>query len=401
MGESEMEDRNEILQAAKEAGFGDADHHLGRLHRAHAIAEPTVVRRGRKGTASLYPPGTKDLVLKLLARRKRHRIRERSWLSWWDEGGALPIAARELLKENAASFDRIAKFLGRLLDREERSSPAAERRMDAMYEQAQNSRIKGPAAAARRRVGRSAFSTVARVLTQVGSGHFTAYPDGDTEDDGTPRPGTTAELIEKALGLDRARRDTLAKTPPWYCGSSETDLARLSSLLVKRPLSELAQETDEILEQGRRDLRSFIYVVTTTAKIAELYVGRYAFGFGLIAKFLSWQRPGNQTVMLLGWVNLSKEPDLQEGMNQLVALEPKVRAWKELQGVLDALREEIPAFAAILDNRRIGRALRSQLEAEQLNVDLTTARIEHAAEIEAFLARYTEIDPLLAIVEDE
>jgi hypothetical protein len=396
-----MEDRNEILQAAKDAGFGNADDQLGRLHRARAIAEPTLVRRGRKGTASLYPPGTKDLVLKLLEHRHRRRISERSWLSWWDEGGPLPIAARELLEENAASFDRIAKFLGRLLDREERCSPAAERRMDALYGQAQNSRIKGPAAAARRRVGRSAFSTVARVLTQVGSGRFTAYPEGDTEDDGTPRPGTTAELIEKALGLDRARRDTLANTPPWYSGSSEADLARLSSLLLKRPLAELAQEPDDVLEQGRRDLQLFIHVVTTTAKIAEPYVGRYAFGFGLIGRFLSWQRPGNQTVMLLGWVNLSKEPDLREGMNELVALEPKVRAWNELQGVLDALRKEIPAFAAILDNRRIGRALRSQVETERLNADLATARIEHAAEVKAFLSRHSEIDALLAIVEDE
>lgn len=390
-----MEDRNEILHAAAGAGFDLSGDQLGRMHRSGAIDRPTIKRRGRKGTASLYPVGTTKRVLQLLRHDGRRRLLERSWQSWWDDGGDIPSAAREFLEENAKTFDRITRFVGRLIDREDRRSEAAERRMDRLYEQAQTSRLSGPLAAARRRVGKSAFSTVTRVFGQVGTGRFFAYSDGDTDDDGTPRPDTTAALIEKALGLDRARADALADAPPWYSGSSDVDLARLSGVLVKRPLSELAGQPDQILEGARKDLRAFINVVATTATLTERFVGRNAFGFGLFARFIRSERPGNQTVMLLGWILLSSEPDLRKGMDEIVALEPKGQAWAELQTVLDELRREIPAFG-ILTDRRIGRALQSATEAARLSEDLAEVRREHLEEVEAFLKRHDEIDALLA-----
>jgi hypothetical protein len=392
-----VEDRNEVLRRAAEAGHNLSDDQLARMHRSGAIDEPIVERRGRKGTASLYPTGTTNRVLALLRHDDRRRLRERSWQTWWDEGGDIPPAARQFLQENAESFDRITRFLGRLIDRETRHSAAAERRMEQLREHARTSRLSGPLAAARRRVGKSGFQTVAHVFSQVGTGRFVTYGYWDVDEDGTPRPDTAAALVEKALGLDRARVDRLADAPPWYSGSSEADLARLSSLFAKRPLSELAHHGDAILEQSRAEFRAFITVITTTAALMESFFGRNAFGFGLFTRLLRWKRPGNQTVMLLGWILLSGENDLKKGMDEIVALEPKARAWADLQTILGELRTEIPAYGEVLTDRRIGKALRSASESARLSEEVAKIRSENLEAVDAFVRRQPQIDGLLTI----
>lgn len=392
-----MEDRNDVLRRAAEAGHDLSDDQLARMHRSGAINEPILERRGRKGTASLYPIGTTNRVLALLRHDDRRRLRERSWQTWWDEGGDIPPAARQFLQENAESFDRITRFLGRLIDRETRNSAAAERRMEQLREHARTSRLSGPLATARRRVGKSGFQTVAHVFSQVGTGRFVTYGYWDVDEDGTPRPDTAAALVEKALGLDRARVDRLADAPPWYSGSSEADLARLSSLFAKRPLSKLADQGDAILEQARAEFRAFITVITTTAALMESFFGRNAFGFGLFTRLLRWKRPGNQTVMLLGWILLSGESDLKKGMDEIVALEPKARAWADLQTILGELRTEIAAYGEVLTDRRIGKALRSASESARLSEDVAKIRSQNLEAVEAFVRRHAEIDGLLAI----
>jgi hypothetical protein len=395
---SEMEDRNQVVRAASEAGFDLSGDRLGRLHRGGAIPEPTIVRRGRKGTRSLYPAGTTALVLRLLESRERRKLRELSWQTWWEHGGDFPPAARAFCVQTAKDFDRVAHILGRLLDRETESE-IDEQRMDKLYSYTQKMRVSGPLAAARRRVGKSSFSSVTRVFTEIGTGRFTGYPEGDTDVDGSPLPGTVAALVEKALGLDRARTDVLADAAPWYSGSSEADLTKLSSLLVKRPLVELAQEPGESLDEARREFRSFVVVISTTASLAQRFLGRNAFGFGLFARILAWKRPGNQAMMLLGWICLRGDPELKKGMGELVALEPRVEAWVGLQRVLDDLRSEIPAYGAVLTDRRIGRALRSSTEAAQLASELAILRTENLSDVKAFLKRHSEIDALVAITE--
>lgn len=391
------ESQREILAAVAAAGYEDLTApKLGRLHRAKLIPKPSVRRLGRaRGTVSEFPAGTLTRLLRVLSARRQHRtLRATAWHLWWEDGGELSPLARELVDQVARDFDRVRRFLGNVLEREEAWSPAAERRMDELYEAAQRSRLEGALAAARRRVGMAAFSTVTRTLAEIGTGRFKGFDECDVTRDGTPYAETTAALLEKALGLDRARVDALAEAPPWYQGRSEDDFVRLSTLLAD-PIGDVAQAPDQVLEEARVEVRAFLTTILNTAAITKRLFGGSAFGFGILARALNATKPDRQAMLLLAWLTLRTDPELRPGMRELAELAPRAEAWLALQGILDQLRVEVPGMANALTDKNIGAALRSSAAAERLAAQLAKARQQHEAAIAAFFERHPEVDPLM------
>ncbi|HEV7566379.1 MAG TPA: hypothetical protein VGO31_10505 [Microbacteriaceae bacterium] len=263
--------------------------------------------------------------------------------------------------------------------------------MSELYEGAQNSRVDGALAAARRRVGRYAFSTVVRVLAEIGTGRFVEYaPDSP----GLPGP-TTADLLERALGIDRARVDSLANSEPWYQGDSAQDLARLGSLLNAKPLSLLAEEPDAVLAEARDELRAFLVTVLNTSMLSERLFGRAAFGFGLIGRALRVRKSKHQAVMLLGWLALREDPELRHGMSQLGGLAPVAEATVELHRVIGELREEVPPFAEVLSEARMAKALKNAVDGDRLDGEIAAVRDANKEAVDAFFRARPEIDQLI------
>jgi len=162
----------------------------------------------------------------------------------------------------------------------------------------------------RRNTGRESFSTVVRVLVEIGVGRFQGYERGVSA---SVKDSETGELVERAMGLDCARSDRLADAGPWLDGDSEVDFVRLSQALRSWPLAAGASANDEELNQARAELRAFLAVITTMAPLFERLFGRAAFGFGTIARMLDLQTPDLQAFMLLAWLALRHDGALRDG----------------------------------------------------------------------------------------
>jgi hypothetical protein len=336
------ESRAEVLQAAHEAGFSLSAPQLGRLHRTGLIASPNTRSLGRgKGTASEFPAGTCARLLRVLELQRQEGVKKLSvigWRLWWEDGGTLPPPARGLLEDMASSWDEQRRALSELMARDEQGDAEARRQLEDLYADAENGRVAGPIGVARRNTGREGFSSVVGVIVDIATGRFESY--GDTEEpaeDGTPRPQTTGALVEKALGLDRARRDRIAGNEPRFSGSSETDLANLSRLIGQADLAQFACAPDALLNEARVEARSLVSLLCIFAPIVERAIGHDAGGYGTIVRAFARLTPRTEAFMLLGWLVLRQEPALLEGMQALIALLPQVRAIAELERVSDQL----------------------------------------------------------------
>ena len=208
--DEKWETREQLFAAAKAARQPVSPSQLGRLYRAGLIPEPEIHALGRgRGTESRYPSGTSARLVRVMEIHARERrLAHTAWRLWWEDGGVIPPPARELLTRVARSLDDERDRLAALLAGDEAGTPASIAEMDQLYADAENDRIRGPLGEARRNVGRERFATVVRALAEVGAGRIAARVGDDYQDD-------AGRLVDRALGLERARTDRVAGSVPW------------------------------------------------------------------------------------------------------------------------------------------------------------------------------------------
>lgn len=388
------ETREELLAAATKSGHRISASQLGRLHRAGLVPAPNVRALGRgRGTESRYPPGSAARLVRVMdVHAGEHRIAYVAWRLWWEEGGAIPESARRFLAQLARSFDHERERLGALLTGDTEGEPSAVAAMDKFYAEAESGRVSGVLGQARRNIGRERFATFLRVLAEVGTGHFTGYEEGDEEEE-------IEALVDRALGLDRARTDHLAHSDPWFGGSTGIDFAALSRILASRSMVALAQATDLELDQARVEVRSLIGVITTIAPMFDRLFGRSAFGFGIIARTFDAQTPRAQSFMLLGWLALRQDDALRAGLKRIALVAPQAEATLRLYGVFSQLREEIPALAPVLTDQRLATAQLDASAAETLNSEISRLRQSDPSSFDTFFAAHPEVTGWLTIVD--
>jgi hypothetical protein len=392
------ETREQLLAAATAAGVAVSQAQIARWHRAGLLPRPLVRSLGRgRGTVSLYPLGTgQRLVQVAQLRQGERRLTWVAWRLWWDDGGALPEPARQLLAQVAQRWEQHRTHLAEFLAREEAGEAAATDEMDAIYHQAETRQLDRQLGHVRRNVGRKRFSTVMRVFAEIGVGRFQGYERGASASE---KDSETGALVERAMGLDRARSDRLADAGPWLDGDSEVDFVRLSQALNTWPLAAGASANDEELNQARAELRAFLAVITTMAPLFERLFGRAAFGFGTITRILDLQAPDLQAFMLLAWLALRHDEALRDGMRSLGSLVPTARATAQIAELLEALGREVPAFGPVLTAERLAAAQQDAGEGERLRAEIARVREEHLAAVDAFFAAHPEANELLALIE--
>jgi hypothetical protein len=391
------ESRMEVLQAAHEAGFSLSVPQLGRLHRAGLIASPSTRSLGRgNGTVSEFPAGTSARLLRVLELQRRKGAKNLSvigWRLWWEDGGMLPPPARGLLEDVASSWDEQRRVLSELMARDAQGDAEAMRRTEDLYAEAESGRVSGPLGVARRNTGREGFSSVVRVITEIATGRFESY--GDTEEpaeDGTPQPQTIGALVEKALGLDRARRDRIAGNEPRFSGNSEKDLATLSCLIGQADLAQVARAHDALLNEARVEVRSLMSLLRTFAPIVERTIGRDAGGYGTIAKAFARLTPRTEAFMLLSWLVLRQDPALLEGMQALVALLPQVQAMAELGRIFDQLSQAVPELAPVLSGAVRAEATGDADHAARMHAEIARLANEHREQVDRVFGEHPALD---------
>lgn len=395
------ESRTEVLQAAHEAGCSLSAPQLGRLHRAGLIASPRTRSLGRgKGTVSEFPAGTAARLLRVMELQRQEGTKKFSiigWRLWWEDGGPLPPPARDLLTDVASSWDEARRGLSDLITRERAGDADAERRMDELYTAAEHARMDGPVGTARRKTGREGFSSVVRVFIEIATGHFESYNDTeDPSEDGTPQPQTTGALVEKALGLDRARRDRIGANEPRFSGSSEVDLANLSRLIGRRDLAQHAHAPDAALNEARVEVRSLVTLLRAFAPIVERTIGRDAGGYGTMGRVFARLTVQADAFMLLGWLVLREEPALRKGLQTLTALLPQARAIAELERLSDLLSEAVPELSPALSAARRAEMTGDAEQAAKMRAAISRISDDHRDQVDHFFREHPGLDAVQA-----
>lgn len=384
------ETKDELLAAVAEAGLSVSDAQLARWHRSGLLPRPEVRSLGRgRGTQSLYPAGSARRVVRVAqVHAAEHRLAHAAWRLWWEDGGALSDAAREFLMKVARDLEHQRGELVALVEGDVAGDPETVARMDELHRASQDDRLPQPLSEARRRVGARRFPTVTRILLEIATNRF-----GGFEDD--PETGESdGVLVEKSWGLERARTDRLASAGPWLDDDIAPSLTHLASLIAATTLTSLADESDERLDLARNELVAFMVTIGAAAQFLERLFGPDAFGYGMVRRLFNLSTPRAQAAALLGWLTLSQDKALRDGMLAFVGLQPQAEATHELFEVMAELRQAVPALAEVLSTERLATAQVDAREDERLREEIRAVADANRAEVDAFLSRFPELDEL-------
>ncbi|MGN6215865.1 MAG: hypothetical protein ACTHN7_02765 [Solirubrobacterales bacterium] len=316
--------------------------------------------------------------------RGRESFENVAWRVWWEDGGDLGPLVRERLLRDGARWEAELSRLADLLAGEDAGDPDAVNEMDRAYLAASSERMPASLGRVRRKVGRERFATVFRVFAEVASGRFTGYPDEESE-----------VAVERALGLDRARVDRLKDVEPWFEGSSAEDFCRLSTTVRHRSLVQLAEAGAEELDIARRELRSFWQVFEAIGPLFRRVLRSDAFGFGTVGAVFAGQGEDTQPFFVLMWLALREDPQLREGMAEMIAVLPDALAARSALELIDLLRAESPAFADAVSDALLAAALLDEQGGEMLARELARLYEDHRVEVDLFFARHPELIGLL------
>jgi hypothetical protein len=390
------ETRAELLAFANAQGSPLSGTQLARMHRAELIARPKTRSLGQgRGKVSLYPPGTKHRLKRVLeVRREVRGFDDVAWHLWWEEGGSVSDVVRERLAQAASDWEKAREEIADLLVGEEAGNPDAESRMEAEYRSLEVDRAPASLGKVRRNVGGAGLPTVFRVLMEVATGRFEGYADTEGE-----QASGREQLFERAFGIDRARVDHLDGSKPWFEGSSEEDLQTLSTVVGTRSLSDFAQADETELNAARIELRGLFGTVFAIAPVFDRLFGSGAFGFGTVGAVFGGQRSGEEARLLVLWLALRENEQLREGMAEFVSAAPDSAAMQTIYAAFTKWREEIPAFAEVLSDDFLAAALKDGEQQRRFNDELGRLFQEHRSEVESFLAHHPELEPAIEAFE--
>ena len=389
----DWEPRESLLAAA--ADYRLTGTRLSRLHRSGLIPRPRTRSLGRgQGRQSLYPPGTRTRLLRVLEVGQEVRgFADLAWRLWWEDGGEVPEAVRVRLRRVAEEWEIHREELAGLLAGEDAGEKKAEVEMESVYRELERERLPPRLGRMRRSVGPASFASVFRVLAEVFSGRFAGY--GETEDEDE---AGREELVERAFGIDRARSEPLADGEPWFEGSLEEDMLSLSALVDDCSLSELAEADEADLNVAREELHAFIDNVLTVTAVVSKTLGSAA-GMGMATVVFRDMRAGEQATYLIFWLMLRTAPQLREGMSSQVAIHGEAEALRILHEGLIEWREEIPAYAEVFSDESLAAALRDPGAQVQRNEELRCLYLDHGPEVDRFVDHRPELRRAIASFE--
>jgi hypothetical protein len=405
------ETTQDLLAAGR--SFGVTQRQLQEWHRAGHLPRPTRRFLGRgKGSVSIYPPGTTDLMLALCqARGATAQLGEAAWRVWWERGGPPGLQIRLFLARTALTWRHHLRALRGeaaplLLDQpvEDPAGSPSDDLPEPVWEQidrAQMSRhLAPPLAATRKRMRNGRFSTLIRVLLTVASGEFTGYKvDAVTRTDAAER-----RIVESGLGLDpptiSPRTHQLAVRRAGrlgFRGDSSTTLHQLSQLIRTRALDEdLETAPDAELLRVREEVQLVLRMIVSFGTFARQAFPRGLWGFTVLAAAIEHFGAKDQAVVILFW-RLLRRAGFGEHMDVLLQA---ARHWEEVAlptfHLLQQLSGEVPAAAELVSPEHLGKAIRSKRVMEQTLASLRGMYVTHRDTIEAFLVQHPEVDRLLA-----
>lgn len=361
---------------------------LAYARRSRLLPAPRQRSLGRgRGTETVYPAGAIEHLEALVDARRKYRTNERvAWALWWRGHQIHEDLVRPLLKQQASGLDcEIHKL--RLVLNEQTDPDLSAQWQRWLYEDGLVPIADPALRQMRKRVGSARFPTLLRVIAEVVRGTFEGFSqDPVFAYDNDQHVPEEAKILEKALGLARARKDRLLNVPPWLAGTVETDLKQIAELFRSQSFS---QQVDRVsfqeLNLARSEFERFARVITAFAALTERIWGPHAFGVSVIAQQLRCDIPEHQQIVFLSWLKVMGVKEVRAGATAFLKLEGAAREMEENLRMLSALAREVGPLRHLLAPRRIRLAMRNSVSLERFTNDLDRVYILHKRAVESAL----------------
>jgi hypothetical protein len=354
-----IETEREILAGAEAAGHNVSGWTLRRFYRAGLLQRPTQLHpAGEPGSKTSYPDGTANQLLAICKKRKEYRSFHRvGWLLWWDDFNVDRKYWRRRLEIDAAWYDiespKIAKAIYPHSDDE-----IADRAF-RLFQKLRNATTRINRALfrqVRKRVRDSDWDTFMAMLFAIQTGRFEELRRSQNSIDSAEFDRDTS-ILRRGLGFHhRASRVQYANI--------DEPLAALSKTLKGLRLSDvLAETSDRELIEARDEIRGIFAIVQVAKHFDELF-GKYAFGFTVLAEFAQRMPEREINLMLLIWLALRKNSEMQPNVKLLLHALPYAASFKQGYEKLDSRQRT--AFANIFTVDRLVLASQNQDEMQRL-----------------------------------
>lgn len=382
---------DQLLALAAAEGFQTPEittRKIERWRKARLLPHPRLIRLGRKGTRSEYPPETGRQLLALCRLRRRfpHDLDAIRFRLWY-ERYSLSI------DDVKQSMEQLLTPLLRTLPLDTSDSLSA---AEELASQARSKRIRS--SSGRRRLKQlrntSEVDTVLTAIFQLMLGDvpgFTAHAEEELGE----RP--LAELFLDVLGLNRAQTDRIGEVKPWLPQDNNEIARQLEGMAEGQFLSlpallqTLKDADTKQLAQARADLVRLLPGFKRTAKAMEGMFGPNAFGFGLFRELPN--DPAFLVLFLSLLVRLRTTPH-STGIDEIKAtLQNSKPDYQRTLAFLKALRQEQSAIAEEILTQAQELDLSDVHAFEQLHTIFAAAYAKHAGELQAFFQRHPELIP--------
>lgn len=391
-GETTDTAAEQLIATARELGYPVTRAQLARWHRADLLPRPRRQSLGRGfGMVSLYPAGSAGQLLRLSElHQQERRLPHLAFELWW-EGYPVPVdAARRFLIDVGGQFDELIRQV-REMDRDA---------LRAEAERMATARVSSKAIRKmRKRVGAGNFPRLALALAETLGNHSALL--GVT---GLSDPVITLEssgsLVDKALGLQRARTEHLPGLPPWLPpdGATET-MGAIRDLIAGVEFRELAKETTpEQLQSTKTAAAAFISYLVPLAQLVTDRFGKGMFGMTVFGELLGGLTIEDKAGVLLAVLAFRSDAKFDQGLQALAQLSGEFEKHAKTQQLLNRVQAEIPALAKQLRPARQRAALRSPEAAARHLQEVRHVVDTHRSEIDALLARNPDLAALWAEV---
>lgn len=273
---------SEIIERAQALGYKITNKQLADWHRAELLPQPTRQYNGR-GSVSLYPKAAATYAIAIAELLKHHRSLD--WVGWtlWNKGFEVPERYwRAPLKE---AFERLrspAVAINKLVDSDD----------DGEFDDASRTLFQSNDAPTvfkhiRKNVGQNSFGWFLLMAMSLVRGQFIGLAINDNLDD--PERREAANILDRGMGLVRARTDYIEGGEPWLTGDVSDVLHELAPALTSlRDSAFFVQLNPNDIIEAREELfhlRSII--LENHARNVRAFSDRNAFGLQLLTMILS------------------------------------------------------------------------------------------------------------------
>jgi hypothetical protein len=382
------EPAGDLLSVARAAGFEISEAQLARWHRIGLLPKPRQQPLGRrKGSRTVYPPGSTDQLLALCRLHQRERSLTAVGWALWRNG--FPVSERywrSQFREAAVLWDQTRATLDRLLYPNHSTAPSqkALRRLMKLAGISSNpifarirKRVRTRKGLPKAKMPDNAvaenylahadedFQFFVLTILDVFLGRFKEWPGSEKKRD----LSSEGKVIDRALGIHVARSNQIPGIGAMLTESVAPIFTSRSSAFSTSMLEFLDHASDTDLAATRDEIFALLEMFGSLAPLLEWAFGKWAFGFGSARQFLQ-VKPQSQALFILLWHVARNNFIDREQVAVILGLQPLVAAAAAGFAALPEFLLMNPEYETLLTPRRVRGAIRNPERMTSLKSEL-------------------------------